>query len=294
MNENTKGSLMVLAAATGFGTLAIFGKLADSAGLSTSTLLLFRFVVGGILLWSVFAYYGRLRPLSNRSLWISLSLGGLYGVMTGLFFLGLKYLSASLAAIILYSYPVFVLMLSTVFLDERVTRTRLFALLAVGIGIRLTVGPSPGVGDTFGIGLVLVSSIGYAVYTTGSRAFLASIDSESFVAVALIATTVSMIPFGLLIGGLSIPSRIEQWALIAGIGIVGTAIPIFLFIRGLERIEASHASIIGTSEPVVTVLLGISLLGEPVTTTLVAGGSLILGGAILVQLDSRNSGVMMH
>lgn len=294
MNENPKGALMILAAAAGFGTLAIFGKMAGAAGLDTSTLLLFRFVLGGSILWFVFGALGRLRPLRGRSLWMALSLGGLYGIMTGMFFWGLEFLSASLAAIILYSYPVYVFMLSTAFLDERLTRAKLLALISVGIGIRLTVGPNPGDVDALGVVLVLVSSIGYAVYTTGSRAALRSVDSASFVAVALVATTLSMIPFGLLFGGLSIPSGIEQWTLIAGIGIVGTAIPILLFVSGLERIEAGHASIIGTSEPVVTVLLGIGLLGEPMTAGLVAGGTLILGGAVIVQRNSRNSGVIMH
>lgn len=285
---------MVFAAAAGFGTLAIFGKLASLSGLSTSTLLLFRFVLGAIILWAVFGFLGRLRLLSGRKLWIALSLGGLYGIMTGLFFWGLEYLSASLAAIIFYSYPVYVFVLSTVFLNERLTRAKLLALFAVGIGIRLTAGPSPGDVDTFGIGLVLVASVGYATYTTGSRVALASVDSEALVATVLLASTVSMIPFGLLFGGLTFPSGIDQWALIAGIGIVGTAIPIFLYVHGLERIEASHASIIGTSEPVVTILLGISLLGEPITTTLVAGGAIILGGALLVQRASRGSGLMLQ
>jgi len=148
--------------------------------------------------------------------------------------------------------------------------------------------------DMVGIGLVLVSSVGYAVYTTASRAALASVQPEPFVATALVATTVSMIPFGLFSGGLSSPHGVQQWSLILGIGIVGTALPILLFVRGLELIEASHASIIGTVEPLVTVLLGIGLLGEPITKGLVAGGTLILGGAILVQYDSRSSGVMMH
>lgn len=285
---------MVFAAAAGFGTLAIFGKLAARADLSVSTLLLFRFGLGAVLLWAVFGYTGRLRRLSGRRNWMALSLGGVYGAMTGLFFWGLEYLSASLAAVILYSYPVYVFVLSTVVLDERVTRSRLLALFAVGVGIRLTVGPNPGGVSAFGIGLVLVSSVGYAVYTTGSRAALASVQPESFVATALVATTASMIPFGLFFGGLSIPSGTEQWSLIVGIGIVGTAIPILLFVRGLERIEASHASIIGTSEPVVTVLLGVGLLGEPITIALAAGGTLVLGGALLVQRDSRSSGVMMH
>lgn len=294
LRDTTKGGLMVFAAAAGFGTLAIFGKLAVQTGPSIATLLLFRFVVGTIILWFGFGYLGQLRRLSGRRLGIALALGSLYGIMTGLFFWGLEYLSASLAALILYSYPAYVFLLSTVVLNERLTQAKLLALVLVGIGVRITVGSNLGDVNAMGLGLVLASSVGYAVYTTGSRAAISSVEVGPFVTTALVATTVTMVPFGLLFGDLSVPRGPEQWRLVGGIGIIGTAVPLILFVRGLEQIEASHASIIGTAEPVVTVLLAIGLLGEPVTTSLVAGGTCILTGALLMQRGSQHSGVMMR
>lgn len=78
--------MLVFAAAAGFGTLAIFGKLASAAGLSTSTLLLFRFIVATVVVWAVFGVCGQANTLSGRLLWIVLAVGVLYGIMTGLFF----------------------------------------------------------------------------------------------------------------------------------------------------------------------------------------------------------------
>lgn len=95
-------------------------------------------------------------------------------------------------------------------------------------------------------------------------------------------------------GGLSIPSGLDQWLVVLGIGLVGTAAPIVLFVHGLERIEASHASVVGTSEPAVTVLLGVALLGEPVTPVLVVGGGLVLCAVLVVQWDGQPAGTVVH
>ncbi|PSP94323.1 EamA family transporter, partial [Halobacteriales archaeon QS_4_62_28] len=85
------------------------------------------------------------------------------------------------------------------------------------------------------------------------------------------------------------PVGIEQWLIVFGIGLIGTAAPIVLFFRGLDRIEASHASIIGTSEPMATVLLGVALLGETITPIIIAGGALVLSGVVLIQRESRRA-----
>ena len=291
-DETTIGGLLVFAAEAGFGTLAIFGKLAAAAGLSTSTLLLFRFVVATITIWAVFGFRGRAQLLSGRALWIALAIGTTYGVMNGLFFEGLAYLSAGLTAIVFYTYPVHVFVLATVALDERLTRLKTLALGVAVAGVGLIAGANPTRADPFGIVLVLLAAVAYAIYTTGIRATLSSVDAGTLTATALIATTLSILPYGVLTGGLSVPVGIEQWLIVFGIGLIGTAAPIVLFFRGLDRIEASHASIIGTSEPMATVLFGVALLGETITPIIILGGGFVLCGVLLIQRESRSTGTV--
>lgn len=292
--QSLVGGLLVFAAAAGFGTLAIFGKLAYAAGLSTSTLLLFRFIVATLLVWAAFGVLGRATTLSGRKLWIALAVGMLYAIMTGLFFWGLEYVPASLAAIVFYTYPAHVFAISTVVLDERLTRLKGLSLTVALVGVILIVGANPTGANPVGIGLVLMAAIGYATYTTASRATLTTLDSAKLIANAMVATMVSMVPFGVLFGHLSVPKGTEQWLIVFGIGLVGTAVPIVLFIQGLDRIEASHASIIGTSEPLVTVLLGVVLLGDQFTTFLIIGGAFVLGGMFLIQMDGQLSRSQAH
>ena len=288
-DKKTLGGLMVLAAEAGFGTLAVFGKLANTIGLSTSTMLLFRFIIATIAVWVIFGVHGQARFLSGRPLWIALALGVIYGIMNGLFFEGLDYLSAGLAAIIFYTYPVYVFVVATAVLNERLTYLKILALSIAVVGVVLIAGANPTEAKPIGFVLLLLSAIAYATYMTGIRAALSSVDSETLTATALIATTLSMVPFGMMSGGLSIPIGADQWLLVFGIGFIGTAVPVILLFQGLNWVEASHASIIGTSEPMMTVLLGVVLLNETVTPITVAGGGFILFGVVLIQRDSRKT-----
>lgn len=288
------GSLMVFTAAAGFGTLAIFGKLATAIGLNTESLLLFRFIVATALMWLVLWVTGRAKLLTGQQLGVALAVGVVYAVMTWLFFEGLKSLSAGIAAIIFYTYPVHVFVISSALLDERITRTKLFALVLSLVGVVLIIGVTPSGANVIGVALVLFAAIAYATYTTGSRVALSTLDTAQLTATAMIATTISMIPLGFLTGQLTVPAGVDEWGVVLGIAIVGTAVPIGLYVAGLNRIEASNASIIGTSEPLMTVLLGVILLGESVTLVTAIGGALVLLGVLMIQRDGRASTMVAH
>ena len=293
-NQTLIGSAMVLSAAAGFGTLAIFGKLAAEVGMPISTLLFFRFVVATATLWSVLPLVNNYILPSGKEFWFALGIGLIYGVMTLLFFWGLTFITAGLAAIVFYTYPVHVFVISATLLDEPVTRTKFVALAFGIVGMLVILGGNTEAINPIGVGLVLLAALCYAIYSTGSRAALQQVDTGTFTATAMIATLVSMLPYWISSGNLAFPISGYSWSLIVGIGTIGTAVPIVLYVGGLNRIEATHASVIGTSEPVLTVLLGLVLLGEAVTLRVFVGGFIVLVGVLIIQFDSRPSGMVTH
>lgn len=293
-NQTLFGSAMVLSAAAGFGTLAIFGKLAAEVGMPISTLLFFRFLVATAILWSVLPLVNNYILPSGKEFWFALGIGLIYGVMTLLFFWGLTFITAGLAAIVFYTYPVHVFVISATLLDEPVTRTKFVALTFGIVGMLVILGGNTEAINPIGVGLVLLAALCYAIYSTGSRAALQQVDTGTFTATAMIATLVSMLPYWISSGNLAFPISGYGWSLIVGIGTIGTAVPIVLYVGGLNRIEATHASVIGTSEPVLTVLLGLVLLGEAVTLRVFVGGFIVLVGVLIIQFDSRPSGMVAH
>lgn len=275
---------MILLAAAGFGTLGIFGKLAIDAGLNNPTLLTFRFGFATAILCG-YLYVARSGPIPDRGRAASIvGLGLAYAVITGAFFWGLLYIPAGVATIVLYTYPIYVYAFSTVFLEESITGPKIVALLSVLLGIGLIVGVDrTGAIAPIGVGLVWVSAVAYAVYTTGSRYAVDSIEPDYLATGAIATTGVCVFGYGVVSGTLFVPSGARQWGIILGIALAGTVVPILLFVNGLRFVEASRASVLATAEPVTTVVLGVVVLGERLSAEILLGGSLVVLGVVIVQ-----------
>jgi len=298
MNDNKLGSILVLVAAASLGTLGVLGKIAYGEGLTIATVLALRFTIGSAAFFSILGITetwkratctkrDSIQPLAilrGRKLYIAIALGTLgYGVMSGLFFWGLRYMSPGMVAITFYTYPIFVILISSAVLREKITKYTVIALLLAFCGVTLITGLDRANADPRGMMIVLASALTFAAYVTVSRAVLAEVDARVLTAHVLPSAAFTFIIYGSLTSQLSFPSTINGW--IAGIllGVVATAIPVFAFLAGLSRIRATHASILMTFEPVVAVLLACALLGDPISWVTVVGGSLVLAATVLIH-----------
>lgn len=289
MRQTTSGTLLVLGAASGFGTIGIFGELAIAADLSLATLLPVRFALATVVVLVIAQIRGWGLPRSPRE-WIStLALGVVYTGMTIAFFASLEYLTAGFATIVLYTYPAFVVVLSALLLGESVSRRTVLALSCSLLGVALAVGIEVDGAAIVGVALALGAAGCYAIYTAGSRSVVASLSPRPLMIGALVGTTVCFFAFGIGTGGLTVPANNTQWGIVVGLAIVGTVLPLIMFYEGVERLEASRVGIVSTAEPVVTVILGALVLDESVTPAVAVGGALVLAGVVLVQ-QSRETG----
>ncbi len=277
------GIVLVLLAAVGFGTIAVFGTLATATGLNNPTLLTFRFALATALLVGYLAYRGDAAKPSGRRLPAMVGLGLAYAVLTAAFFRGLLSVPAGLATITLYTYPVYVFLIGAAVLDERLTVRKLVALAVAVVGVGLIVGVDAAGVDPMGIVLVSIAAMAYAVYTTGSRAAVETIGADRLATAAMATTGACFLAYGLATDTLFLPTTSRQWAIIVGLAVVGTVVPILLFVNGLRFVEAGRASIVSTIEPVVTVLLGIAVLGERLSPLILLGGTLVLVGVVLIR-----------
>ncbi len=283
MQESTLGAALVFAAAACFGTIGIFGELAARIEFPLRTMLPARFVVATAAVLALAWFRDWDLPSTERDWLATLALGVVYTGLTLLYFVSLRTLTAGLATIVLYTYPAFVVVLSTAFLGEPVTVRKVVALSLATAGVALVVGTDAGGAEPVGVALALGSAVCYAVYTTGSRSVLPEISPRGLMVGVLLGTTASMAVYGVLAGGVAVPGGRTEWGLVLGLATVSTVLPQVLFYEGVARLEASRAGVVSTVEPVVTVALGAVLLGEPVTRFVVVGGGLVLAGVVLVQ-----------
>ncbi|MFC7153901.1 DMT family transporter [Halomarina halobia] len=290
LDDETVGTALVVSSAVGFGTLAVLGEYAFAAGLNVVSVLALRFSLAAALIWPPLAFVRRragdlasLR-LRGRTLAIAVLLGLVgYTGQSALFFLGLRYLTAGMTTIVLYTYPVFVLLLSTTVLGEPLTRRDLLALpLALG-GVVLITGADPAGVDPTGVLIVLGGAVVYSLYIVVGRVALDSTDGAVLSAYVMPAAAVSFLAVGSASGQLSLPTSQLGWAAVLGIAVLATVIPVSTFFLGLRRVGPSRAGIVSTVEPAVAVALGAVLLDEPVTLVTLVGGALVLVGVALVQ-----------
>ena len=287
MDDESVGILLVLISAAGFATLGVLGIVAAEEGISIPTVLSLRFLFASAIVWAVLWYRKRLRLLAGRSLLYAIALGAVgYASMSGMYFLGLEFMTAGMVGIVLYTYPAFVVCFALLVRPERVTRILLLALGLTIAGVSLITGANPAGADPRGVAVVLVGAFAYAAYITLSQRVLRTTSPEVLTAHVLPAAAVTFILVGTATDSLALPETALGWGTVAAIAAIATAVPVLTFFAGIQRLGASRASIISTVEPGVTVLLGAVFLGEPVTAAIVAGGVLIVTGVLLIQRGS--------
>jgi drug/metabolite transporter (DMT)-like permease len=159
-------------------------------------------------------------------------------------------------------------------------------LLAVSGGI-LMVWSSQRQGNLLWCLFPLASGIAYSLYIVlGSRA-LAQNPPRVVSLWVITFGAVLFLLYGASLHRLTFQMSPKAWALIGIMALLCTVISVLTFFAGLERIGASHAAIIGTLEPVITLLLATSFLHERLSLHQLTGAGAIIAGIVLLQLRGR-------
>lgn len=273
------GILLIAVSAAGFGTLAIFGRLAYAAGMDTFTLLFLRFSLAAVAM-TVFLAVRRESLPRGRVLGQLIGMGALGYVGQSFSYLSaIKYASAGLVALLLYLYPMFVFILSVIVFREKATWSKVLALVLALIGTALTVDPAGG--ELTGVLLAISAALIYSVYIiVGTNVMKHVSAAQSSTVIFASAGAV----YGLLTAanGARFPVTSSGWLTVVGIVIFATIIPVVTFLAGLERVGPTNAAMLSTLEPVVTVILAAWLFQERLATVALTGGGLILLAVILL------------
>ena len=275
---------MVLASAAAFGTLSIFAKLAYSAGLSTEQVLAFRFVLAAVGMWVLSFAVGQNPLRLRREQAIALiGLGTvLYTAQALTYFIALRSLPASLCVLIVYIYPSLVVVSGWLFLRRNVSAWHGVALVSSFAGVALLVGGAE-LRVNSGLAFALASPVLYTTFILVSERVMAAVPPVAASAVMMSGTAVALCVIAGVEGRLALPGTLDAWAVSAGIAVIPTMVAISLFRAGLPRIGAARAALLSTLEPVVTVSLAVTLLGDRFSVLQAAGGLLVLAAVIVVQ-----------
>jgi drug/metabolite transporter (DMT)-like permease len=241
------------------------------------------YAVIGVIGWKASAARGE--PLPSRRQLADAVLVGLLGYYASSYldFAGLQYLSAQFERLILMTYPVFVMLLGALFFGGRLPVWGLAALLVSysGVVITFAAGATAKGGDAMlGVAFVFGASFTYALYNLTARPLVASIGTRVFTSIAMLAACVSVLLHFLIGRSLAqlaaAPSRAVELAAI--MAVTSTVLPSFMISAALARVGPQAVSMIGTISPVATIIMAMTILGEPFTAADAAGTALVIAG----------------
>ena len=282
--DHLVGTLYTLASALCFGSMAIFARMAYASGVDIPTLLLLRFSVASILMWGIL-FSKRMKLPKGRGMVMLVAMGAIgYAGQAFSYFTALTYASAGLVALLLYTYPAIVALLSRLVFKHPFTWMQITAVAIALAGTVFIIGKA-GDGKPLGIFFGLLAALIYSVYILMGSRFPKDVTPTASTAVITSSAAVTYSAV-VAVRGFHPPATGQGWMAVLAIAIVCTVLAILFFFEGLERVGPVRASVFSTIEPVFTVLLAAAVLGERITLTRVFGGALIVGAVILLARES--------
>ena len=198
--------------------------------------------------------------------------------------IGLQWVPASTAGLVLASEPVWLLLLAAVFLGERVSR-RCWAGAAVALaGVGVLAGPSAlsahrGAGELAGVGLIALGTLLFAAYTLMLRPLSRAIGPVPATAASTVAGSLFYAAFaGTVTSGQLSRLPAAAWAELAFLALGSIVVGMLAWNLAVARLPSQRAGLLLYLEPLVSVAGAVALLGERLSAGLAIGGLLILGG----------------
>ena len=296
VEKNSKtmiGPILIILAGCFWGSMGIFVRKLAAYGFSSMQIVSIRVTLAALIFILVLFIKDRNGfKISARDIPLFLGLGfGSILFFTVCYFTAITMMTLSAAAILLYTSPVWIMLMSVLFFHEKLDRRKLTALALAFTGCVLVSGIS-GEGITLtGLLVGLGSGIGYGLYsilgTIALRRYSSYTVTTYTFMFAAIGSWIICRPDDMFYK-FSNASDLGFLMIFCGLTALITAvIPFLAYTLGLERVEASKAGIIATIEPMVATLIGIVVFSEPLTIMSGAGILLILSAVVILNMCEK-------
>lgn len=285
------GVVFVLAAAALLSFKGVLVKWAYAEGAGTIPLLYARFAMALPLFWALALArkgIGGIRELTRRDAALAVGGAGLaMYIAWAADFTALKLIDVGLERVILFSFPVFVLLFDSLRLKRVPPRRHVLALILVELGIVMALGGHDLAyirANLEGGAYALLSAFMFAVFIMINQKSTARIGPVRF---STLATTGAFLALSVHFFALESPESLiftmRGYVLTALLAVFATVVPYLLFAEGLRRTGASRAAVISGIGPPAALAYGFFLLGETMTPVQLIGVALVVVGVIALE-----------
>ena len=286
-------ALSIAGAGTLWGLIGLFVNLLAAKGFAPLQITTLRVTIAllftALIIWRTDIRQFFIRP---KDWWMFFGNG-----VIGLVFFNWCYFNAiaggslAIAALLLYTAPAFVVLMSVILFHETLTKEKIIALLITFIGCGCITGAFAGSlvisGQTLLYGLA--SGFGYALYSIFGKPATKKYPPLTVSLWCFVFASVFTLPLSGLTGKSVLFRDVMVWVGILGIGVISCVFPHVLYMRGLQKLEAGHAAILATIEPVVASVVSFLFLGESFSWQKLAGIVLILSAVPILNRKTKRT-----
>ncbi len=285
--------LFVLAAGSLWGLMGLLVRSLGAVGLSSAEIGFVRASVAFVCMLTVLLIFDRKAfKIRLKDIWCFIGTGAFsVAFFNYCYFKTMTLTSLSVAAVLLYTAPAFVMLLSAVLFKEKLTVQKVLALVLAFVGCAFVSGIVGGAGalSVQGILYGLGAGVGYALYSIFGRYALArNYRSVTISFYTFLFATVSSIFF---VDSKAVVSCLGSSLPLLGktvfLVVLVTLLPYLSYTRGLQGMENGTASVLASIEPVVATLVGIFVYKERLNIWNGIGICLVLGSIVLINLRLR-------
>lgn len=286
----TRAYLYIIVGAALWGLIGLFVKILSAQGFTALQIVTLRMLAASVCVTPLVYKQGTEHfKISLKDVWMFVGTGVIsLTFFNYCYFNCIQASSLAVAALLLYTAPAFVMLMSLVLFKEKFTATKGVALIATFVGCGLVTGTFSGeMNLSFsGVLLGLGSGIGYALYSIFGKYALEKYSTWTITAYTFYFSLASSI----VVADWVHCAATWSWATLGGalgVGFLCAVFPYLLYTQGLDYVDAGQASILATVEPVVAAIIGIMVFAEPVTFEKMAGIVLVVGSVAALNLPQN-------
>lgn len=273
MNPRT----MMVASMAMFGTLGIFVR---NIPVSSGELALYRAILAALMIGAFLLLTGQKIPFAKvkKEIPLLLASGMAMGINWILLFEAYKYTTVSIATLSYYFAPVIVTGVCPFLFREKLTKKQMICFIMSTMGLVMITGigdagSSSFVGILFGLG----AAVFYATVILLNK-FIRNVEGIHRTFLQFLAAIVILLPYVMMTGGMTLGKlHAVGWINLLIVGLVHTGITYCMYFSSLKELPGQKAAILSYIDPLVAVLISVTILGETMTLWQAAGGALILG-----------------
>lgn len=279
---------MLIASMTIFGTIGVFVR---NIPVSSGELALYRAVLAAILIGAFLLVTGQKIPFGKikKELPLLLASGVAMGINWILLFEAYKYTSVSVATLSYYFAPVIVMLVCPLLFKERLTGKGILCFVMSTVGLVLITGLGDLSGDKNIVGILfgLGAACFYATVILLNK-FIKNVEGIHRTFLQFIAAIIVLLPYVLLTGGITLATLDGKgWINLLIIGLIHTGVTYCMYFSSLKELPGQKAAILSYIDPLVAVLISVTVLNETMTASQVIGGVLILGFTLLNEISPK-------